>query len=192
MSSEEKLLGLIKDQKNSEKNTRRLNKKSKIKISSDFLTTVNRLLIIMSIGIVVFFALRLWNNGQNTNDIILDSFVIAGEGSHSSQDVTFSEIKPFNYYKKRIEERDIFELPWEKIKSSKIERFDSKIPELGRHIKVIGIVLDQDPKVIIENLKTRETLFLSKGERYGDMILQEIYEDKAVFLYNNEQIELAP
>ena len=56
----------------------------------------------------------------------------------------------------------------------------------------MGIILDSDPKVIIEDIKSKESFIISKGEEIGGAILSEVYEDKAIFLSGNETVELAP
>ena len=52
--------------------------------------------------------------------------------------------------------------------------------------------MDKEPRVIVEDLKEKQTVFMSKGDKLGEYILEEILADKLIFLYNGEKVELVP
>ena len=60
-----------------------------------------------------------------------------------------------------------------------------------KDLKLVGILLDGEPKAVIEDLKKNETLFLSPGQSLGNAVLQEIQEGKVVFVYQGQRVELA-
>ena len=64
------------------------------------------------------------------------------------------------------------------------------IPALHKRIKLIGILLDDDSKAIVEDLQEKQTHFLSQGESIGTIQLEAIREDKVIFDDNGKKIEL--
>lgn len=96
--------------------------------------------------------------------------------------------------------RDIFEAPWE---SPRAETSAPSVgedppaaargPELSTIIRLSGIVMDQNAsQIIVEDLGQNQTVFLSKGQDILGARLLDIFEDKAVFIYQNERVELTP
>ncbi len=108
-----------------------------------------------------------------------------------STKIDIASKKPFDFYQKKIEARDIFESPWEKaLGDNNADQQSSPALDFTKELKLVGIVLDKDPKAIIEDLRSNQTLFLSKGEKIGEAVLSEIQEGKVIFLYNDEKVEL--
>ena len=66
-------------------------------------------------------------------------------------------------------------------------------PDLSTFMRLAGIIMQQDDsQVIIEDLRQGETFFVSKGQDILGARLVDVFEDKAVFIYNNERVELTP
>ena len=101
------------------------------------------------------------------------------------------EAKPFEFYKQKINNRDIFLLPWETPLDTNVSKATSA-NELSKQLRVVGIVLDDNPKAIIEDQATKQTLFISKGEKINDAVLEEVKEGQVIFNYNGEKIILTP
>ena len=53
-------------------------------------------------------------------------------------------------------------------------------------------MLDQDPKAILEDIKSQQTFFVSEGEEVMGATLKQIQEDKLIFIYNGQRVELVP
>ena len=56
--------------------------------------------------------------------------------------------------------------------------------------KIVGILIDQKPQVVLEDKKTRETFFLSIGEHLKGVVVEEIFPGKVIFSDRNNKIEL--
>ena len=62
--------------------------------------------------------------------------------------------------------------------------------DLSKTLRLVGIVLDAQPKAIIERIAQKETVFLSKGETVEGAVLEDILEDKVILSYQDEKVEL--
>jgi hypothetical protein len=161
----------------------------------DFLTLWNRILVILIIGIWAVILSRYFSEEKHRpmkhQSALVDSLDSAGKDTLDSIPLGVVEAKPFEFYAGKIEGRDVFEAPWEK------PALDSQAPAdpalgLSKRLKVVGILLDEDPKAIIEDLETKQTFFLSPKERMGDIVVDEILEDKVIVIFNEEKVELMP
>jgi len=202
VSSEEKLLKLIRkgdDQKRKEKEESGKGKKSSLNNKKDaqkeigrvdFFKIANRLLLIVSVGLAGY----LITNYSFKQESILPMLSINRVEFVQNVELTeilFPEPKPFIDYEQQLAQRNMFQAPWEKPKEKKKE-VKSNISELSKLYKIVGIVLDDNPMVIIEELRTKQTLFLSKGEIINDAEVIDIFEDRVIFSYLGKEIELTP
>ncbi len=154
----------------------------------------NRILVILIIGIWAVILVRYFAEEKHRSMKHLPALVdSAGKDAPDSPagGPGVVEAKPFEFYAGKIEGRDVFEAPWEKPVP------DSQAPAdpasgLSKRLKVVGILLDEDPKAIIEDLETKQTFFLSPKERVGDIVVDEILEDKVIVIFNEEKVELTP
>jgi len=201
-SSEEKLLKLIRKKdtpKEVDKNVgskfteakAEAKKKDEAKASGgEFLKRVNRLLTLVAPVLLVYVVYSYLDLEQKDMRVIDSEIIESKQGSKLKEDHK-SETESFSYYQDALLERNLFESPWEKPKIVKGD--DSRASsDLQSQIKIVGIVLDDDPKAIIEDIKTKQTFFLSKGEKINGAMIEEIREDMVIFNYNNERIELVP
>lgn len=86
--------------------------------------------------------------------------------------------------------RDIFQAPWEKPAAA--APAGSAAVELAKNLKVVGILLDAEPKAIIEDVAMKQTFFVSPGEHVGGALLEEVKEDRVILIFNEERVELVP
>ncbi len=100
-------------------------------------------------------------------------------------------VPAFESYRPAMEGRDIFQAPWERPVVETIPP-GNLASGLGQQLKLVGILLDNDPKAIIEDVTTKQTFFLSSGERIRDAVVEEIREDKVILGLAQEKIELVP
>lgn len=161
----------------------------------DSLALWNRILVILIIGIWAVILARYSSEEKHRSmkpqSALVDSLDSAGKDTPDSTPLGVVEAKSFEFYAGKIEGRDVFEAPWEK------PVLDSQAPAdpalgLSKRLKVVGILLDEDPKAIIEDLETKQTFFLSPKERVGDIVVDEIREDKVIVIFNEEKVELTP
>ena len=124
---------------------------------------------------------------QAAEDISLS----AGAKEEWELHVAAIEVRPFDSYKPAMEGRDIFQAPWEQ-PAQDIPAPGVSSTELVKQLKLVGILLDKDPKAIVEDLGTQQTFFVSPGERIGNAIVQEIRQDKVILIFGQEKVELVP
>ena len=199
LTSEEKLLRLIRQKdKGSTSFPNNPKKDERVKSTSkgfslpaiDFLILTNRLLIIVCLGIFAYLLTKYFFVEKKPMPTTLSSIEKTKEDNVSPK-VIKPDVKPLAIYQQTVSARDIFELPWEK--ETVTESADpSTSQDLSQQIKVVGIMLDRDPKAIIEEISSAQTFFMSKGEHVGNAVVEDIQEDKVIFIYNNKKVELAP
>jgi hypothetical protein len=162
---------------------------TKKKEKADVLDTGNRLLVLAIIcslgyGMVRYFAddpvAGVSRQGQDT----------AG-GEAPPPVIKIVEPKPFQIYEEAVNRRDLFQ-PFAERFQADTAVLEKAMPALHQCIKVIGILKDKDSKAIVEDLNDQQTHFLSKGESIGTARLEDIEEDKVIFIYNNERVEMSP
>ena len=94
-------------------------------------------------------------------------------------------------YEDGIKARDLFQSLLDDLKHESMA-LSKTHPALHERIKIVGILIDGDSKAIVEDLKEKQVHFLSKGERVGPIVLEDIQENKVTFSYDNKRVEMAP
>lgn len=118
-----------------------------------------------------------------------DTSSLSGKGEESP--VPAVETRSFESYKQTMEGRDVFQAPWEK-PVKEIPASSASAAELAKQLKLVGILLDKDPKAIVEDLGTQQTFFVSPGEEIGNAVVGEIRQDKVILFFGQEKVELVP
>jgi len=163
-----------------------LNLKRKDGIS--ILDAGNQILIIVVVGLLGYVTIKYFAPQQTLIDPALKQSV--GDQQISAQDIVVLAAKPFEIYEKGIKARGLFD-PLQSGLKPDPRVLQKALPALHKRIRLIGILMDSDSKAIVEDLKEKQTHFLSKGESIGAVILEDIQEDKVIFQYHNERIEMA-
>lgn len=114
---------------------------------------------------------------------------LSGKGEESP--VPAIETRSFESYKQMMAGRDVFQAPWEK-PVQEVPASNVSAAELAKHLKLVGILLDKDPKAIVEDLGTQQTFFVSPGEKIGNAVVGEIRQDKVILIFGQEKVELVP
>ena len=199
MTPEEKLLKLIRKKKDSsvpiesengkgnEKKAGRIIQPEKKKGNS--LKLANHLLVIIVFIAAGYIGVKYFSQAEKKNEDA-ELAVPAPKPKAEPKNLVVPETKPFSFYQSVMEQRDIFQSPWDK--ATAVATAAAPAADLAKQLKLVGIVLDKNPQAVIENVKTKETLFLSVGDSVENAVLQEIHEDKVLFLYNEESVELTP
>ncbi|MFH1768720.1 MAG: hypothetical protein ABH858_06145 [Candidatus Omnitrophota bacterium] len=105
------------------------------------------------------------------------------------------KLKPLAYYTGIVLGRNIF-VPFDTEKKSESllkGSGGSNINELIRGLRVVGISWDKDNKgrfVMLEDIKTQATYPLREGEALFNITVKEIFQDKVVVTYMEEEAEL--
>lgn len=64
--------------------------------------------------------------------------------------------------------------------------------DLSGRYRLVGLIVDQHPQIIVEDQTTNETTFLKPGDSLEGAVLEEIQDGRALFVYNGQRMELKP
>lgn len=98
-------------------------------------------------------------------------------------------------YEQILMQRNLFEGIWQRVQASTavFQAVGTTPPVALTHkIRLLGIVLDQRPQVIVEELANQQTVFLSPGDVVAEARLEEIHATEVIFMYNDKQVILEP
>jgi len=143
----------------------------------------------MVIGLLGYIGVKYFSETKNSNVVLSGHKAL--EDINVLMEREILRTKSFNIYAQNIRSRKLFQPLKDKLNSG-AKPSAAALPALHKRIKIIGILLDNDSKAIVEDLKEKQVFFLSKGEVVGKALLEDIQEDKVVFVYNNERVEMAP
>ena len=156
-----------------------------------------RLCLILSAGLLIYILVNIFTDSPDrsfkasldekemtTKELLTESFILP-------------RVIEFSEYTEIIKARDIFNPPYDKEVAPPPSQEISKpeqvpVPDLTQQYKLVGILVDNKPVAIIEDLRSKETLFLSQGEHFGEAVLEEIKEGKVVISFQNQRLELTP
>ncbi len=158
---------------------------------------------ILLLGILVSYAVsQFWVPGKKLDQIKITQDHVQNNSVENDAALSLGNIKPFSFYSEQIQKRDIFQLyvPVLEQKPVDTEVLQEQIDpqnvhnptEFVQNLRLVGIVLDQTPEAIIEDLQTNETLFLHKGDQIREGVIEEIQESKVVFNYYGQHVEIIP
>ncbi|MFH1245469.1 MAG: hypothetical protein V1662_03205 [Candidatus Omnitrophota bacterium] len=116
---------------------------------------------------------------QETQEAFLK---IPGGGALSSGTVLPS------YYTQPVQSKDLFTVtPAESAYTSALP----SLAEVTSKLKLQGVISQPNPQAIIENVQTKETFFISPGERIGEIELKEILPSGVKIIYQGLELELS-
>ena len=193
-SPEENLLRHIRQQKTGERRTLRTSKPKTAALwpeegqKTTWFRLANRFLILL---IIVFLGYSIYEIAFNKKEIS-DLNLEATERQIVSpvKEGTFEPAaKPYGYYSKDFLERDIFESGIYRPEERGTE-ISSNAPEFLKKLKLVGILLGDNSEAIIEDLETKQTLFLYKGEQVKEATVEDIEESKVLLRSKDQLIEL--
>lgn len=102
--------------------------------------------------------------------------------------------KTFKDYEKIFSGRDVFQSAVISSRKGNEQRVGAA--EDGRFItdsyKIVGILIDQRPEAVFEDVKSRETVFLSPGDLLGNATVEKILPGKVVLNIDGRVIEMVP
>lgn len=107
---------------------------------------------------------------------------------NESKNYSAGDVLPFEFYLEGIGTRRIF--------TSSVKQETYKEPlkgasqDLLKDITLLGIVSGENPQAIIEDKKTQKTWYLNKGQFIGELKVIDITEGKIVLDFNGQVFEL--
>jgi hypothetical protein len=105
-----------------------------------------------------------------------------------------SLLKSLTYYLEKPRERDIFrmgrKLPLET--ANAVDKGPSvRILEATKDYRLVGISWSNDPDVMIEDTANQRTLFLKRGQVFGNNVkINAVYKDRVILGFEGEEVEL--
>lgn len=187
VSSEEKLLKLIRKSP-AEKHPVKVDEKNK-KTQVDFLGLGNKLLLTSVLGLAVYIAIDYFVLRPERSELNISVDAI-GDVDPVKNEVNIEE-KTFSFYQGEFERRNIFLFPWEKTNQNQMEDVQL-VADLKTLIKISGILMGASPQVIVEDIKTQQTFFLSPGESVLGATVEEIRADRVIFNFSGNKAEMVP
>jgi len=162
---------------------------------SGWVVLFERGLILTSVVLVIYIGIRVFVIEEHPRG----GGIIDTSGT-TPRKIQVPQSPPFSEYAQVIGERELMGLPGRRspLTSSGAQTNGDEpvVPfsngDLSQNLKLVGIILDDNPVAVVEDRNKKETVFLSLGQRIGDAILQEIREGKAIFLYRGNNVELTP
>ena len=161
----------------------------------NLLRKTTRLLVFVALGLLAFIGIRFFSAPDAS--VPLAEIKVTPADEENFRLASEADPKPFAEYAAVFEARDIFESPFEKEAITPVEEprpveTVAPVKDLTNDFLLVGIVIDDDPRAIIEDIQNQETLFLSVGEHLGEAVIKEIHEGRVVLDYQGNEIELFP
>lgn len=151
--------------------------------------SLKKILISIAIVLVLYISVELlFLRGSDTK---LVRTTMRSQGENKDGAIQPPALKPYSYYAAQFDQRDIFETTPYAGSIAKSSTVSANLNQLTKDLKLVGVILDNNPQAIIENNADKKTYFLHKGEFINDMKLEVITESKVILSYGNEKMELA-
>ncbi|MCF7870918.1 MAG: hypothetical protein K9L94_02345 [Candidatus Omnitrophica bacterium] len=97
---------------------------------------------------------------------------------------------PYLYYLEMAQRRNVF-IPFKaEPLEKKTEKKKEDLAKLSKGLKLVGILLGENPRVMIEDQETGKTYFLNKGDRIREFTVDSISQNKVILSYQGAKIEL--
>lgn len=114
--------------------------------------------------------------------------------SHSANS-EFVDEAAFEEYEKVFSVRDIFQSTVDFANNPAAEQNSGGSSAQGfltEHYKIVGIIIDQKPQVIFENIVTKDTAFFGVGDKIENAVVKEILPGKVVLVIGNDSVIMSP
>lgn len=96
-------------------------------------------------------------------------------------------VKPFEYYQNEITSRSLFT---DAGQQNNAQPAQAASADLIKDINLVGIIAGENPQAVIEDKKSARTYYVSKGQRIGEMLVDDIQEGKIIISYRGQRYEL--
>jgi type II secretory pathway component PulC len=98
-----------------------------------------------------------------------------------------SQIKPFEFYQKVMQNRKLFGTQPTQITQTTPSTVAT---DLIKDINLVGIISGDNPQVVIEDKNLKKTYYLNKGQFISEFQLEDIQEGKVILNYKGQRFEL--
>ena len=162
------------------------------KAGGETLKRVTQLLQIVAILVLAYSALR-WYSFSTP-----ESLPVLEKNRFEQKIAVRDEPDPdaptsFADYGQVFSSREIFAIPYAKEspapRAAPVESPGAQKAQL-LDFRLRGVVLDRHPQAIIEDVSSKQTLFLSPGDELGQGTLKEVREDRIIVVIRDSALEL--
>ena len=180
---EEKLLKLIRRQRiEGERAAEKAGTGTKKKFEGKFfLGVVNAALFLCATGLLGYLGYRSFFKTDETKAAI--EAVTASAEAAPAPPMPETAPPPLEVYQAQFNKRDLFERPLEQV------AVNASV-DLTKRYKLVGIVLGEKPEAIVEDLTSRNTLFIHEGEMLDAVQVKKIEEGHVILLQEGLEVEL--
>lgn len=114
------------------------------------------------------------------------------EDSISSPDYKAKELKPFSYYSEIIGKRQLFKI----IAAAESKEKSKAAPNAAsldaiKNYSLLGVISGENPQAIIEDKKTKQTIYLQKGQSIGELKVTDVQDGKIILESGGQTAELS-
>ncbi|MBF0479721.1 MAG: hypothetical protein HQL26_09590 [Candidatus Omnitrophica bacterium] len=193
LAAEEKLLNLIRKkktvsasgQKSKTQEGRSTEKPGFIPL---FWIWINRVLLMISIILLVVICIKFYIEKKAALSVsdISSQMATLDEKTDFESEINQTTNENFVGVTQR---RDIFSATFEQKKEEAVAPVQVP-PAFSERYKLVGIMLDNNPTAILENLQNHKTFFVKKGQNVDGAILEDIKENRVIFRDRDKAVEL--
>jgi len=164
------------------------------KTKEGIISDIPKILIILSIGLVIYliadllFITPYFRHKIDTINIQpAQTDKVEGETAIPPEDESKKgPAKPYSYYSKDIENRNIFKPPSQSGKKGA----SAGTTSVKENLNLIGVIAGEELQAAIENKSIGKTYFVYKGEYIDDVLVEDILENKVILNFRGERFEL--
>lgn len=113
------------------------------------------------------------------------------EDSISSPDYKAKELKPFSYYSEIIGKRQLFKIIASAEAKEKPKTASGPALDAIKNYSLLGVIGGANPQAIIEDKKTKQTIYLQKGQSLGEFKVKDVQDGKIILESGEETAELS-
>ncbi len=197
ISSEEKLLKLIrkKNQSGDRRQDPQDPKEDAVPVRKEWkkdlnaLGIINVFLVVSFLGLLTYMIVRFLAPRDSGGDHV----IVKDEADRKNTDVAvepMADLKDFSSYGPVLDRRDIFNVHFEKQPVGTNAAIPDNTYDPRRTLRLVGIILDEQEQVIVEDTELKQTFFLHIGEKVNDITVKGIQENKVIFNYQGQDFEL--
>lgn len=160
----------------------------KIKLlNNQTLNNLSKIFALLSACLLIYIVIRVFSIKKDF--LTLNQENMATLNSLSTEKILPSSA-PFTQYSSVVQGRNLFQLPKEKKVAISKETTPVISQTLTKNFKIMGIMISQNPRVVIQNLTTHNTSVLSIGDKIEDSILFDIKKDRIILENQGQHLEI--
>lgn len=94
--------------------------------------------------------------------------------------------KPYSYYSKDIAGKNVFK----PMAQQEVKIVEDEFKKIRENLTLTGIIAGDNLEAAIEDKLSQKTHFVHKGEQVGEIVVEDVLENKVILNYRGERFEL--